>query len=77
MDSFEYTLIPYLQLSQDALQGVIEEFVNREGTDYGYTEQSFSDKCRQLLMQIKHGHAVIVFDHDSQSVSVMYKDQLS
>ncbi|MBW2654812.1 MAG: YheU family protein [Deltaproteobacteria bacterium] len=27
--------IPYNQLSPEALQGVIEEFVTRDGTDYG------------------------------------------
>lgn len=75
--SFDYTSIPYAQLSQDALTGVIEEFVNREGTDYGQFEHSFADKCEQLLDSIKAGRALIVFDHDSQSVSVMHKDQLT
>ncbi len=75
-ESQEYTLVPYQQLSTDALQGVIEEFINREGTDYGYIEASLSEKCEQVLTQIRKGLVVIVFDHDSQSVSVMHKDQL-
>ena len=75
--SFDYTPIPYEQLSQDALNGVIEEFVNREGTDYGLFEHSFADKCEQLLNSIKTGKASIVFDHDSQSVGVLHKDQLT
>lgn len=74
--SYEYTLIPYTQLSQDALQGVIEAFVNREGTDYGQIEHTFDDKCDQVLMQLKNKEAHIVFDHDSQSVSILHKDQL-
>jgi len=75
-DSLEYTEIPYQQLSQDALQGVIQEFVNREGTDYGLIELSFDEKCQQLLSEIQSGRAVIVFDHQTQSVGVMPKDQL-
>ena len=75
-ESQEYTLVPYQQLSTDALQGVIEGFINREGTDYGYIEASLSEKCEQVLAQIRKGLVVIVFDHDSQSVSVMHKDQL-
>lgn len=75
-ESQDYTLVPYEQLSADALQGVIEEFINREGTDYGLIEASLQDKCDQVLAQIKKGLVVIVFDHDSQSVSVMHKDQL-
>ena len=74
--SFDYTPIPYSQLSQDALYGVIEEFVNREGTDYGHMEFSFEQKCEQLMAQIKSGQAQIIFDHDSQSVSILHKDQL-
>ena len=75
-DSQDYTLVPYQQLSRDALMGVIEEFINREGTDYGFIEATFSDKCDQVLSQLKQGHVVIAFDHGSQSVGVMHKDQL-
>ncbi len=74
--SDQYTTIPYTQLSQDALLGVIDEFISREGTDYGLLEVSYEDKCAQVLAQIKQGLALIVFDHDSQSVSIMLKEQL-
>ncbi len=76
MNSDQYTPIPYQQLSKDALAGVIEEFIQREGTDYGLLEFSFDDKYAQVLAQIQKGQALIVFDHDSQSVSIMLKDQL-
>ncbi len=75
-DADEYTRIPYDKLSKEALQGVIEEFINREGTDYGLIEASFSEKCDQVLAQIKQGDVLVVFDHGSQSVGVMHKDQL-
>jgi uncharacterized protein YheU (UPF0270 family) len=47
-------IIPHDRLSQTALQGLIEEFVTRDGTDTGYTEGSLeksieSDK-RPILM---------------------------
>jgi uncharacterized protein YheU (UPF0270 family) len=75
-DSFEYTPIPYQQLSKEALDGVLEEYISREGTDYGLHEYSLEDKKDQLLDQIKSGRAQIVFDHGSQSVSILSKDQL-
>lgn len=75
-DSFEFTPIPYQQLSKEALDGVLEEYINREGTDYGLQEYSLEDKKEQLLAQIKSGRAQIVFDHGSQSVSILSKDQL-
>lgn len=76
-ESDQYTLVPFQKLSKDALEGVLEEFINREGTDYGAIEMSFDEKCEQVLTQIKIGQVLIVFDHDSQSVSLMLKEQLS
>ena len=75
-ESDQYTLIPHEKLSKEALHGVLEEFINREGTDYGLTEVSFDDKCDQVMAQIKRGQVFIVFDHDSQSVGLMLKEQL-
>mgnify|MGYP000364060748 FL=1 len=75
-DNDQYTPIPYEQLSKDALNGVIDEFINREGTDYGWQEFSLEDKHRQVMLRIQRGHALIVFDHDGQSVSIMLKEQL-
>ncbi|MFT6153090.1 MAG: hypothetical protein ACJAYK_002749 [Crocinitomicaceae bacterium] len=75
-ESFEYTPIPFDQLSKDALQGVIEEYINREGTDYGHIEFSFEQKCEQVLSLIRSGKAQIVFDHQSQTVSIINRDQL-
>jgi len=75
-DSFEYTPIPYDQLSKDALDGVIEEFINREGTDYGLQEWSLEEKREQVLSLLRNGEVNIVFDHQSQSVSILHKTQL-
>ena len=39
-----YVEIPYRELSEAALRGVVESFVLREGTDYGDREFSFEEK---------------------------------
>ena len=75
-ESFEYTQIPYEQLSKDALDGVIEAFINREGTDYGLHECSLEEKREQVLALLRSGDAKIGFDHQSQSVSILHKTQL-
>lgn len=75
-DEYQYTRIPYTQLSQDALDGVIQDFISREGTDYGLQEYSLEQKTQQVMAQITAGEAVIVFDHDTQSVSILHKNQL-
>ena len=57
--------IPYDQLSSKALKGVVEEFVTRDGTDYGEVEVSLETTVFQVLNQLKSGKAVIVFDQES------------
>jgi uncharacterized protein YheU (UPF0270 family) len=63
--------IPYDQLNPEALQGVIEEFVTRDGTDYGENEVSLETKISQVLGQLKSGKAVIVFDQDSETCNIL------
>ncbi|MGM0654359.1 MAG: YheU family protein [Thermodesulfobacteriota bacterium] len=66
--------IPYDQLSPEALQGVVEEFVTRDGTDYGETEISLETKIDQVRAQLKNGKAVIIFDQETESCTFLRSD---
>ncbi len=66
--------VPYDQLSPEALQGVIEEFVTRDGTDYGEIEVSLKTKISQVLGQLKSGKAVIVFDQKTETCTILKSD---
>ena len=66
--------VPYNQLSPEALQGVIEEFVTRDGTDYGEVEVPLETKISQVLGQIKSGKAVIVFDQGTETCTILRRD---
>jgi uncharacterized protein YheU (UPF0270 family) len=66
--------VPYNQLSPQALQGVIEEFVTRDGTDYGEIEITLARKISQVLSQLKSGKAVIVFDQETQTCTILKND---
>ena len=66
-------IIPHEQISADALLGLIEEFITREGTDYGETEVSLAQKVEQVKRQLKRGDIVIVFDATSETVSILTK----
>ena len=63
--------IPWQSLSDDALRGVIEDFVSREGTEYGSHEISMADKVTQVRNQLQKNEVVIVFDAQSDSCSIM------
>jgi len=66
--------IPYDQLNPEALHGVIEEFVTRDGTDYGEIEVSLETKISQVLGQLKSGKAVIVFDQRTETCNILRSD---
>ena len=70
-------IIPYSQLSAEALQGIIEEFVTREGTDYGHLDISLDKKCQSVRTQLQTGAAVIVYDEALDTVSIVSKEDLS
>jgi uncharacterized protein len=64
-------LIPFADLSDDALAGVVESFVLREGTEYGEHDFLLSEKVMQVRAQLQRGEAFVVFDPDSDSVSIV------
>lgn len=55
-------IIPHTELSPDALQALVEEFVTRSGTDYGSSEASLAEKVQHVVRQLENGKAVIVYD---------------
>ena len=63
-------LIPHRELSAEALQGVIEEFVTRDGTDYGEVEVGLAEKVALVKRQLDAGLAAIVFDPRNGSLSI-------
>lgn len=67
--------IPHEQLSPEALRGVIESFVLREGTEYGERDVALDTKVDQVLRQIERGEARIVFDPNTETVDVVVKQQ--
>lgn len=72
----ERLIIPTEQLSAEALQGVIEEFITREGTDYGAVEWSLADKVEQVRTQLRKGLVHIVFDPHSETCTIMTIDEI-
>jgi uncharacterized protein YheU (UPF0270 family) len=58
------------KLSTEALQGVVEEFISRGGTDYGAIEASMETKVRQVKCQLENGIAVLVFDDETETANI-------
>lgn len=64
-------VVPYTELAVDLLHAVVESYVLREGTDYGEKEFSLDDKVAHVINQLKRGDAQIVFDPETESVSIV------
>jgi len=67
----EPVVVPYTELAADLLHAVIESYVLREGTDYGEKEFSLEDKVAHVISRLKRGEARIVFDPESETVSII------
>jgi uncharacterized protein YheU (UPF0270 family) len=68
--------IPHTDLSPDALRGVVESFVLREGTEYGEREFKLEEKLAHVMHQLERGEAQIMFDPVSSSVSIVVTQKL-
>ncbi len=62
--------IPHATLPPDVLTAVIEEFVTREGTEYGPVDVPLAEKVAAVRRQLRRGEAVIVFDPETETTSI-------
>jgi uncharacterized protein YheU (UPF0270 family) len=63
--------IPLEALSHDALAGVIDDFIVREGTDYGHRDYDIEQKRAAVLAQLRNGRAEITYDSESQTTTIV------
>lgn len=69
-------VIPWASLSEEALDGVIQDFVTRDGTDYGDREVPLATRAAQVRRQLAAGKAVVVFDSELDSASIVPAEQV-
>ena len=67
-------------LQAETLRGIVEEFVLREGTDYGYGQSAGSEgprsasletKVSQVMRQLERGDVLVVFDQATESCDLV------
>ena len=63
--------IPHSQLSDEALLAIIEEFISREGSEYGPIEYSFEDKVDHVIQQLERGEVIVTFDAASETCNLI------
>jgi hypothetical protein len=73
LDSPDPVEVPFEALSPEALRGVVENFVLREGTDYGDREISHEQKVQQVMESLRRGDSRILFDPETSSITLLPK----
>ncbi len=69
--------VPYDKIDPEALRKMIEEFIERDGTYYGVSEELPMDqRVDMVIKQIKEGKAVITWDRYLESANIVVKEDL-
>lgn len=69
-------IIPIDQLSEEALNGLMEEFISREGTEYGSRSYSMDEMLAQVKSQLDSAEVLVVFDAETSTCNLVRKDEL-
>jgi len=69
-------IVPHTELQPDTLRALVEEYVSREGTDYGGTSYSLAEKVDQVLAQLARGEAFILYSELHESCTIISKQEL-
>lgn len=69
-------IIPHTEIPADTLNALIEEFVTRDGTDYGEHEVSTERKIQQVLNQLEQQQIFIVYSELHETCTLKTKHDL-
>lgn len=68
--------LPWQRLSAEVLAAVLEEYVTREGTDYGEAPVPLETKVAEVRRQLERGQVVLLYDAATQSVNLVSAEAL-
>ncbi|MFN3713084.1 MAG: YheU family protein [Alcanivoracaceae bacterium] len=69
-------IVPWQDIPADTLQNMLEEYVSRDGTDYGEREIALVTRVEQVRELLRRGRVVIWFDDTTESISLFDADHL-
>jgi hypothetical protein len=63
--------VPYDRIHPETLRNMIQEFVTRDGADWGDAGCTLEDKVEQVLRQLRDKKVKVVFDLTSQTANIV------
>lgn len=67
--------MPLGRVDPEQLQALLEEYVSRDGTDYGARETSLARRVEQLGSQMRDGSLQLLFETESQQWDIVQVDE--
>lgn len=65
--------VPHGRIAPDVVRRMVEEFVTRDGTDYGAAEKTLEAKVEDVRRQLDGGQAAIVYDAANDTINIVPK----
>jgi uncharacterized protein YheU (UPF0270 family) len=69
-------IVPWQDIDKATLENLIQEYVTRDGTDYGEQEVSLETKVAQVHERLKTGAAVVWFDEGTETVNILPREDI-
>ena len=69
----DFIEIPQEQLNAELKRAVIEDFIMREGTDYGHKDFTLDEKVAQIQKQLDSNKICIAFDQITETCTLIVR----
>ena len=63
--------VPYKRLDPETLRNVIQEFVTRDGADWGEVGGTLEEKIDLVMQQLRKKKVKVVFEMKSQTANIV------
>lgn len=63
--------VPYERLDPETLRNLIQEFVTRDGADWGDAGGTLEEKVGQVMQQLRSRKVKIVFELNSETANIV------
>lgn len=73
-DAERHVDVPHGELAAAVLRQLLEEFVTRDGTDYGAVERTLDEKVAAVMRRLEASGLVIRVDTEHETIDVAERD---
>ncbi len=70
-----YISVPLNKLEARVLEALIEEFVSRDGTDYGERETSLAERVAAVDHQLHSGDLQLLYEQEAEQWDIVSREQ--